>query len=215
MKYVYHEGIQKDKKRSKIWWGVPVFGIVAGSYLLINTFAPTISTPFDAPADATAKKLTAQKPVYTENRLYIPQINVDIAIVKGDTEAVLELGAWNRMPENGNPIEGGNYVLSAHRFNLGWTPTQTKIKSPFYRIDKLVEGDQIYVDYEGVRYAYSITKRYSVDRTATEIEQRSDESKLTLYSCDLRGEKAGREVIEATPIGTIAWSDGAPKLKSL
>jgi sortase (surface protein transpeptidase) len=64
-----------------------------------------------------------------------------------------------------------------------------------------------------VRYAYKVSKKYSVSRTASEIEARSREPKMTLYSCDLRGEKAGRYVIEATPVGTIVWIDGKPKLK--
>lgn len=138
-----------------------------------------------------------------------------MAAVTGPTAATLELGAWHRNPENGNPKNGGNFVLSAHRFNLGMLPSQTRAKSPFYHIDLLKPGDQMYVDFEGIRYAYSVTKSYKVDRTAVEIEQRSSDSKMTLYSCDLRGEKAGREVVEAKPIGTIAWGNSGPKLKPL
>lgn len=213
MTYNHRRGVETKKKGSKAWLLLPVFGLLGGLYVLANALSPGIATPFDAPTDATAKKLTHAKPALGENRVYIPQINVDIAVVTGDTEAALERGAWHRKPENGDPKNGGNFVLSAHRFNLGFTPTQTRAKSPFYHIDKLSEGDQIYVDYEGTRYAYSVTKRYKVERTALEIEQRSEDAKLTLYSCDLRGEKAGREVVEAEPVGTVAWLDGAPKLK--
>lgn len=215
MKYNYQTGIEGNKKRSKAWVALPVLGLFAGGYLLLNSFAPAITMPFDGQTDVVAKRLTNQQPILDENRLYIPQINVDVEVVMGDSDAALELGAWHRKPENGNPVMGGNFVLSAHRFNLGMTPTQTRAKSPFYHIDKLKEGDQLYVDYEGTRYAYSVTKTYSVERTASEIEQRSEENKLTIYSCDLRGEKAGREVVEAKPIGTVAWTDGKPKLKSL
>ena len=215
MKYNYRSGVEETKKYSKIWMILPIFGILVGIYVLLNALSPAISTPFDAPSDMVAKKLTQQQPQLDQNRLYIPQLNVDVAIVTGSTDAALELGAWHRMPENGDPKDGGNFVLSAHRFNLGMLPTQTRAKSPFYHIDKLKEGDELYVDYEGIRYAYSVTRSYKVSRTATEIEQRSDENKMTLYSCDLRGEKAGREVVEAKPIGTVAWDENGPKLKSL
>lgn len=214
MKYDYRSGAKRQKRISKLLLVLPLFGLIGGGYLLVNTLSPAISTPFDEP-DVTAKKLTREVPSLNENRLYIPQINVDVAVVTGSTDAALELGAWHRKPENGDPEKGGNFVLSAHRFNLGMTPNQTRAKSPFYHIDKLKEGDQIYVDYEGTRYAYEVTKSYKVERTATEIEQRSDDAKLTIYSCDLRGEKAGREVVEAEPIGTIAWDSGSPKLKTL
>lgn len=144
----------------------------------------------------TVRELIAS-PQTAENRLFIPKINVDIAIVEGDSASVLEKGAWHRRPQNGNPEKGGNFVLSAHRFELGLTPQQTRAKSPFYHIDKLQIGDKIYVDYNQKRFIYEITKKYQVERTAVEIESPSAEPKMTLYSCDLRGEAAGREVLEA------------------
>lgn len=135
-----------------------------------------------------------------ENRLYIPTIGVDVAVVEGDSEAVLDKGAWHRQPQNGSPEKGGNFVLSAHRFQLGLTPQQTSAKSPFYHIEKLQTGDKIQVDYNGKRYNYEVVKKYKVDRFAVGIEGPSDEAKMTLYSCDIRGEQAGREVVEAKPI---------------
>lgn len=215
VKYNYRSGIEKQKQGKKAWIALPFLGIAVGGYLLVNTFSPAIPLPFERSSEVIAKKLIQEKPELKENRLYIPQINVDVKVATGDTDATLEQGAWHRQPLNGDPVSGGNFVLSAHRFNLGLTPTQTRAKSPFYHIDKLAVGDQIFVDYEGTRYAYSVTKKFKVDRTAVEIEQRTDESKLTLYSCDLRGEKAGREVVEAKPIGTVAWDSGNPTLKSL
>lgn len=141
-----------------------------------------------------------ETPEVRENKLYIPTIGVDVAIVEGDNETVLEKGAWHRRPENGNPEKGGNFVLSAHRFQMGLTPQQTNTKSPFYHIDKLAEGDTILVDYNNKRYTYKITRKYQVDRYALSIEAPSVDAKMTLYSCDLRGEQAGREVIEAKPV---------------
>lgn len=131
--------------------------------------------------------------------MYIPAISVDVAINEG-TAAVLQKGAWHRKPENGNPERGGNFILSAHRFELGFTPQHTRAKSPFYHIDKLQAGDKIFVDYNQKRYVYEVTRKYKVDRNAVQIEAPSAEPKMTIYSCDLRGEAAGREVIEARPL---------------
>lgn len=214
MRFDYRSGVSKTKSRSKLWWAVPVFGLAIGGYVLINTLSPEISF-LDGPVDATAKRLVAEKPALDENRLYIPKINVDVAVVgiNGNEAAALERGAIHRAPENGNPAEGGNFVLAAHRFQLGLTPDQTRKKSPFYHIDQMQTGDQLYIDYNGTRYAYEVTKKQAVSRDATEIEQRTDEDQLTIYSCVLGGPEAGREVVFAKPIGTVAWIDGAPKLK--
>jgi sortase A len=118
------------------------------------------------------------------------------------------------VPQNGDPVSGGNFVLAAHRFNLGLTPQQTRLKSPFYYIDKLGQGDDVYVDYQGVRYAYKVSKRYKVNADQVSIEARTADARLTMYSCDLGGPQKGREVVEALPVGTIAWLNGSPKLKA-
>lgn len=191
------KNLKKLLKARKFWLILCCLAFAGGVYILLVALAP-VYIPSTQP-QAIEQKLE-KAPEIKENRLYIPAIGVDVAVVEGDTEAVLEKGAWHRRPENGNPEKGGNFVLSAHRFQMGATPQQTNEKSPFYHIDKLKEGDDIYVDYNGKRFNYKITRKYQVDRYAIAIESPSTEPKMTLYSCDLRGEQAGREVIEATPI---------------
>lgn len=218
MRYNYRSGVDKTKSRSKLWLVLPVLGLVIGGYVLVNTLSPVISI-MDGPTDATAKRLVAEKPNLDENRLYIPKINVDVAVVdiNGNETAALEKGAIHRAPESGNPADGGNFVLAAHRFQLGLTPEQTRKKSPFYHIDQMQTGDQVYIDYKGTRYAYEVTDKKDVPKDATEIERRSDKDQLTIYSCELSGPEAGREVVFAKPIGTITWDsgNGTPKLKPL
>ena len=187
----------RQKRLSKKWlpWGIAGILFVAGAYLLLLTLAPLLP-------QFKAEKISIQSsdisPIQ-ENRLYIPAIDVDVAIAEGGAEA-LEKGAWHRKPQNGDPVKGGNFVLSAHRFQIGFTPGRTQELSPFYHIDKLQPGDELIVDWDGKRYTYEVARKYAVDRYAVEIEAPSDEAKITLYSCDLAGEQAGREVIEAKPI---------------
>lgn len=219
MRYHYQSGVKQKSKGKILWAVIPVTALLAGGYILVNTLAPDIDV-MGPPADATAKKLQAEKPVLSQNRLYIPKVNVDVAIVESTGQANelkdLDKGALHRAAANGNPAEGGNYVLAGHRFQLGWLPSQTKMKSPFYHIDLLQKGDPIYVDYDGTRYAYQVTDRKLVPPDAMEIENRTDQPQLTVYSCELTGPKAGREVVIAKPVGTIAWDDsGQPKLKTL
>jgi LPXTG-site transpeptidase (sortase) family protein len=172
--------------------------LVAALYVLTTALAPAL--PLDVQPHVVAQKVQITPPKPRENRLYIPAINVDVPVIEGEGKAALEKGAWHRKPENGNPEKGGNFVLSAHRFQMGFTPQQTREKSPFYRIDQLRVGEKMYVDYNNKRYTYEVVKKYAVDRHAVSIEAPSTEPKMTLYSCDLKGEAAGRQVIEAKAI---------------
>ena len=212
MRYEYRRGIQKPKR----WWvTLPIGAVIVGVYVAINALAPSMPIYASAP-DETARKLTATKPALNENRLYIPKINLDIATVSdGNTTTVPAGSAIQRALESGNPKDGGNYVLAAHRFQLGYTPQQTRSKSPYYHLGQLASGDEVYVDYDGVRYAFKVTERKFVDPTAPDVEAKTDQDRLTLYSAELSGPGATREVVVAEPVGTIVWVNGSPKLKTL
>lgn len=180
--------------------GVAALGlIIVGVYIIMTVLSPGMPLLSGRAPDETTKKLE-DAPGAHGNRLFIPQINVDVAVVEGNSEVALEKGAWHRRPENGNPERGGNFVLSAHRFVMSFTPQGTAVKSPFYNIDKLKVGDKLSVDYNHKRYQYEIKRKYSVAPTAVEIEGPSETPKMTLYSCTLQGSQDGREVIEAVPI---------------
>lgn len=213
MRYKHKKGVKKQLFRNKFFIALPVFGILTGAYVLVNTFSPMIPNTLTGETKLVSQKVVEQEPVLDENRLYIPKIGVDVEIVKGATAESLEEGAWHRKPNNGDPT-GGNFVLAAHRFELGLTPIQTRAKSPFYHIDQLQPGDEVYADYGGKRFAYEVTRSYDVASNATEIEQRTDNSIMTLYSCNLRGPEEGREVVEAKLIGTVAWEQGKAAIKS-
>ncbi|HMR72794.1 MAG TPA: class E sortase [Candidatus Saccharibacteria bacterium] len=215
MRYTYHAGFEKRHRR---WLPVLFAGLLflGGAYIMIVSLAPALPD-WTTDTQATANKLVVSQPTVGENRLYIPQINVDVATVEvtGSETAALDKGAIHRAPTSGNPKDGGNYVLAAHRFTMGLTPQQTRLKSPFYHIDKVAVGDQIYVDYDGTRYAYKVTEKRLVEPNEVSIEAKTSVSRLTLYSCTLSGARDGREVVIAEPIGTVTWSDGQPKVKSL
>lgn len=172
--------------------------LLGGLYLLYVTLSPELAGRLIDPKNNTTTQLLVrtEEVIPAEPRLYIPKIDINVPYAIGN-ERVMEHGAWWRQPENGNPKDGGNFVLSAHRFIMGVTPEQTRRQSPFYHINKLVVGDELVVDYEGVRYTYVINKIFAVKPDAVEIERRTDEPQLTLYSCTLGGAADGREVIVA------------------
>lgn len=136
----------------------------------------------------------------TRDRIQIAKINLEVPFYSGGTE-MLERGAWHRYPERGNPEKGGNFILSAHRFELGVTPQQTKEKSPFYNVGRLAVGDEIKIFYGMHWYVYRINKIYNVKPDEVSIESPSDSAKLTLYTCTMKGSTDGRVVLEATLSG--------------
>ena len=171
--------------------------IASGIYLLALISTPLImSQTINPKNNSTSQLISKTKDKITENRLYIPKIDINLPYASGGAET-MEHGAWWRKPENGNPKDGGNFVLSAHRFIMGLTPRQTLRKSPFYNIDKLMVGDEMVIDYNGARYIYVISEKRSVKPEAIEIEQRTNQPQLTLYSCTLGGANDGRDVLIA------------------
>lgn len=168
--------------------------LAAGLYLLSLVTAPQYSQFFIKPIDS--KSLP--EPKVERNRIIIPKINVDIEYGTNGLMS-LDSGALWRYPERGNPKEGGNMVIAAHRFTIRPTPQATIKDSPFFHIDQLVMGDEIIIDYSGKRYHYSVVEQQSVNANQTEIEHATNDSRLTLYSCDLGGARSGRIVIIARP----------------
>lgn len=182
---------------------VLVFAIIcllAGGYLLLLTVSPLVAPyVYTKPIDVK----TLPKPHVQDNRIIIGKIGVNIPYGT-DGKVSLDRGAWWRYPERGNPADGGNFIIAAHRFSIQPTPRGTIEKSPFYNIDKLAIGDDIVVDYKGERYGYQITKIFDVRPDQTEIEAKTTDTRLTLYSCELGGSEAGRIVIVAQLKGKVA-----------
>lgn len=192
---------QKRKvNKKKIALSISAIALLGGGlYVLSLVAAPTIA-PLITMKPIDIKTLAA--PEKTGNRIVIPKIGVNIAYDKG--AAALDRGAEWRAPTNGNPADGGNFVIAAHRFSIQPTPMGTIEKSPFYRIDKLAVGDKVVVDYEGKRYGYEITKEFTVKPTQIEIEARTNDPILTLYSCGLDGAEGDRFVLQAKRLGELA-----------
>ncbi|MSR68380.1 sortase, partial [Candidatus Saccharibacteria bacterium] len=106
-----------------------------------------------------------------------------------------------RCPVSGNPEQGGNFILSAHRYVFALLPQQVSKQSVLYNIDKLELSDDIFIDWQGKRYSYKVSEKRTVKPSETTIELASKISKLTLYSCTREGQNDGRKVIVATPQG--------------
>ena len=105
-------------------------------------------------------------------RLIIPKINVDIAVdYTAGTDQKSQLAAMKSSVAyfgvngaNSKPGEYGNVPIAGHSSN-DFTDTGSA-KFIFARLEQLDKGDIFYLNYEGTRYTYSVTKK--IDRQANQ-----------------------------------------------
>lgn len=132
------------------------------------------------------------KPIPQDNRLVIPQMGLDATVNEGKYASTLKHGLWRR-PKSSTPDKGGNTVIVGHRFTY---------KSPaiFYHLDKVKEGDEFALFWQGKEYKYVVGEIRIVQPTQTEVEEDTTEPTLTLYTCTPMWTSKQRLVIIAKPV---------------
>jgi LPXTG-site transpeptidase (sortase) family protein len=168
--------------------------VVLAGYIMFIPFVPEISAFVALYTDKTkgykydgklTRRQAAQegistqylRPIPKENILVIPQIGVDAPVIRGIGPDVLERGLWLR-PRGSTPAEGGNTVITGHRFLYRSGP------KTFYNLDKLKVGDKFFMFWEGKEYIYEVSEIFIVSPDNVEIEKPdAGEKMLTLYTC--------------------------------
>ncbi len=129
------------------------------------------------------------------NRLVIPKISVEQEIIESTTIKGIGDKAWRR-PNGATPDEGSRTVIIGHRYaTIGG-----KRESVFYNLPKLEKGDLAYVYWEGKVYTYEVFDKKIVPANAVQVEFRTAEPILTLYTCTPLWTAKNRLVVDATLI---------------
>ena len=189
---------QESKLKKVLKVVLPIIPLIVGLYLLSLVFAPKL-TPY-LNSGKVEKALTGTLPEKGNDRVYIQKLGVNVELNTGGAEAMHAGNAWHRFPDRGDPVKGGNFIISAHRWIRGNTPQETIKQSPFYNTDRLAVGDSIVIDFDGARYKYEIFDIFDIKPDQTEIEdplKDGEEPYMTLYTCTLKGSADGRVVIRA------------------
>jgi sortase A len=114
----------------------------------------------------------------SQNRLIIPKIGVNAPIVVSSNEQEgLSSGAW-LTPFGSTPDNGGNTVITGHRFK--YLPPSNLT---FYLFHKLEIGDVFSVIWQNQDYFYRIREIKIVDPSDASPYNKSEESILTMYTC--------------------------------
>lgn len=145
--------------------------------------------------------------VSPDPKLIIPKINVEVPIEFNTTPdynaqmKAMENGvAWFGIPgANSKPGQVGNTVLSGHSSND--IIDGGSYKFIFARLEQMNTGDTIYVNYEGKRYTYTVTKKEVVKPTeVNKLVYPADKPILTLITCTPLGTALNRLLVTAEQV---------------
>lgn len=202
---------RKHNFRRLIPIGVLILVILTGLFLQYNRliFAP-IMAYISPGGGSVSSSIEAVDPSITqtvspEPRLIIPKLNIDVPVAFGisvsevDSAMLRGIAQFSIPGANAMPGQVGNLVLSGH--SAGDIYSNNQYKFIFSGLERLEDGDLIYVNYESVRYTYQMTKREVVEPTdVAALIYETDKPMLTLITCTPLGSSRYRLLITAEQI---------------
>ncbi len=133
--------------------------------------------------------------------LVIPKIGVDKYVVEGVEEGDLQQGPGH-YPGTPMPGEPGNSAIAGHRTTYG---------APFYSVNELQKGDDIFVTTKAGQFHYTVDQTQVVQPTDVEVIGPTSDNRLTLTTCEPRFSATSRLIVVAlltdlpvTPPPTVA-----------
>lgn len=125
----------------------------------------------------------------------IPKLNIDAMNVKigGDNldQSLIQYPGTSTPGQYGNPVIFGHSVLPVF-----YNPKS--YMAVFSKLPTLKKDDEIYINYDGIKYRYVVESYHEVEPDQVEVlEQRFDRQTLTLITCVPPGTYLRRGVIQA------------------
>ncbi|MDK2899032.1 MAG: sortase [Patescibacteria group bacterium] len=145
--------------------------------------------------------------VTADPKLIIPKINVDVPVIydigtdyDSQMTAMAKGVAQFAIPgADSHPGQIGNTVIAGHSSND--LLDSGDYKFIFAQLDKLVEGDTIYLNYKSKRYTYTVTKKEVVKPTeVNKLVYTTTKPILTLITCTPIGTSINRLLVTAEQI---------------
>lgn len=156
-----------------------------------------------------------------EPKIIIPKIGVEVPVVydekrtdENSYQKALERGVVHLGP-TALPGTLGNAVIGGHSSNNVFNPGNYKYA--FVNLNKLDEGDIMYLNYDSVRYTYKVTvARKIISPKDTSVLNPTPNAILTLFTCDPPGTDINRLIVQAeqidpNPAGQVATPKEAIK----
>ena len=155
--------------------------------------SPTVSG--GSTTTTTAAPLPAPETGAAIGLLRIPSIGVDVAIVEGVGVDNLKEGPGH-YPRTPYPGQAGNAAIAGHRTTYG---------APFYRLDELKPGDDLYVATRASPkpWHYQLVSEHDVAPTDVSVLDPSPDNTLTLTTCTPRFTAQKRLIAVFKLIGAV------------
>ncbi len=171
-------------------------------------FAPIMA--YVSPGNAPASEIEAIDPTITQAvsadpRLIIPKLNIDVPVHFGiQLDEVMNsmnngVAHYRIAGASAYPGEIGNLVITGH--SAGDIYSSNPYKYIFSGLERLEDGDLIYINYNSVRYTYRVISREVVEPTnVAALVVNTDKPLLTLVTCTPLGTSRYRLLVTAEQI---------------
>ncbi|MBR2725031.1 class E sortase [Candidatus Saccharibacteria bacterium] len=171
-------------------------------------FAPIMA--YVSPGNAPASEIEAIDPTITQTvsadpRLIIPKLNVDVPIHFGiqlsEVMSAMNNGVahYRIAGASAYPGEIGNLVITGH--SAGDVYSSNPYKYIFSGLERLEDGDLIYINYNSIRYTYRVIKKEVVEPSnVASLVVDTDKPLLTLVTCTPLGTSRYRLLVTAEQI---------------
>lgn len=187
-----------------------VFVVLLVLFLQYNRliFAPIMA--YVSPGNAPATEIEALDPTITQTvsadpRLIIPKLNIDVPInfnvALSDVMSAMNHGVahYRIAGASAYPGEIGNFVITGH--SAGDVYSSNPYKYIFSGLERLEEGDLIYVNYQSVRYTYKVIGKQVIEPTnVAALVVQTDRPLITLVTCTPLGTSRYRLLITGEQI---------------
>ena len=171
-------------------------------------FAPIMA--YVSPGNAPASEIEALDPTITQTvsadpRLIIPKLNIDVPInfdlALSDVMSAMNHGVahYRISGASAYPGEIGNFIITGH--SAGDVYSSNPYKYIFSGLERLEEGDLIYVNYNSVRYTYKVTGKQVIEPTnVAALIVQTDRPLITLVTCTPLGSSRYRLLVTGEQI---------------
>lgn len=150
---------------------ITVIFTCTGFFILYEILAPELAYQIDKPDEEQMIEYIESSVELTKNRLIIPSIGVDMEI--GEHECYLDFGGWVQETNN-DKIPS---LIAVHRFGWNTLSPEEKVKLTLYHVNKLEQGDVIYLMWDNELYTYY------VQDVIEGVNNPQSESNLVIYTC--------------------------------
>lgn len=196
------DSAKKSRRRRRfipILAGVTVVLVILFLQYNRMIFAPIMA--YVSPGNAPASEIEALDPTITQTvsadpRLIIPKLNIDVPInfnvPLSDVMSAMNHGVahYRISGASAYPGEIGNFIITGH--SAGDVYSSNPYKYIFSGLERLEDGDLIYVNYNSVRYTYKVVSKQVIEPTnVAALVVQTDRPLITLVTC--------------TPLGTSRY----------